>query len=315
MHLEKQLIDSGRRIAVLCGGLSSEREVSLISGRAVADGLRAAGLPVDLFELESNQLPAALDPKIHLVVPVVHGRYGEDGRLSADLDNAGIAYAGCDQASSVLCFDKMASKSIAAALAVPVARGRLLLPEDRVEHAALVELLGEPYVLKPRQDGSSVGLHLVKSEADLETARPDLARTDYLAESYLEGYDLTVGLLGGVAQGVVGVHPKGGLYDYQHKYSAGMSEYEVPALIPEALAQQLRQWSEVLFRICGCRDLARVDFRYGRRGEIILLEINTLPGMTPTSLLPKSCSVMGISFQELVVRWAYFALGRVGGAR
>lgn len=315
MQPEQLLKESGRRLVVLCGGRSSESAVSLVSGRAVASALAGLGLPVQCFELGENRLPAGLDFRNDLVLPVVHGTYGEDGRLSADLERGGFAYAGCDQAASVLCFDKLASKTLAAELGLPVARGCLLIPEEETSHKALSELLGTPYILKPRRDGSSVGLHLVRSGSDFEQARADLTRTDYLAEAYLEGHDLTVGLLGGVAQGVVAVHPDGGLYDYQHKYTQGLSSYEVPALIPEAVARQLRLWSEFIFRGLGCRDLARADFRIGRKGEIIFLEINTLPGMTPTSLLPKSCSVMGLSFPQLVARWAFFALGREGALR
>jgi D-alanine-D-alanine ligase len=303
----------GYRIAVLCGGDSSEREVSLVSGRSVEAAVHALGLPCDCFALDENRLPDALEPSQHLVLPIIHGTYGEDGRLSAELDAGRFAYGGCDQASSVLCFDKLVSKAIAARLGIPVARDVLIFPHKIPTYQELTEALGEPVILKPRRDGSSVGLHLVRTESDFQAAGAGLGRMDYLAESYLEGYDLTVGVLDGKALGVVGVHPDGGLYDYAHKYTHGMSRYDVPAQIEEGLKDQLSAWSCRLFRACGCRDLARVDFRISSEGAVIFLEINTLPGMTPTSLLPKTAQLAGLDFEALVLEWIGFAHDRARG--
>lgn len=300
----------GFRVAVLCGGESSEREVSLVSGRAVEAALESQGLPCDLFTLEKNRLPSGLDPKCHLVLPLIHGTYGEDGRLSAELDAGGFAYGGCDQASSVLCFDKLVSKAIAARLGIPVARDVLIFPDKKPVYAEIAESLGASFILKPRRDGSSVGLHFIRTEGEFTEAVPALSRMDYLAESYMDGHDLTVGVLEGKALGVVGVHPEGGLYDYAHKYTKGMSRYDVPAQIEENLQDQLSAWSCRLFKACGCRDLARVDFRISSKGSVIFLEINTLPGMTPTSLLPKTAQLAGLDFEALVVEWVGFAHDR-----
>ena len=309
----EQVAASGRRVAVLGGGTGSERAVALVSAGAVAAAVERLGLPCDLFDLRANALPEGLDPAVHLVLPLVHGAYGEDGRLSADLDRAGCAYAGCDQAASVLCFDKYACKAIAARLGIPVAADRLLFPDQPVAHAELAAQLGSPCILKPRRDGSSVGLHLVRSADDHAAARDDLAATVYLAEHYIAGCDLTVGVLGGEALGVVAVHPQGGLYDYRHKYTGGLSRYEAPAVVGADLAARLREWSRAAFAACGCRDFARVDFRLGDAGEVAFLEINTLPGMTPTSLLPMSAGCTGIGFDQLVARFIGCALARAGG--
>jgi D-alanine-D-alanine ligase len=298
------------RVAVLCGGAGSEREVSLVSGRAVESAVLKMGLPCDLFSLEENRLPDELDPAHHLVLPIIHGTYGEDGRLSAELDAGGFAYGGCGQAASVLCFDKLVSKAIAARLGIPVARDVVIFSDNVPSYHELCEALGDPLILKPRRDGSSVGLHLVRSEADYRKAGADLARMDYLAEAYMDGYDLTVGILDGKALGVVGVHPEGGLYDYAHKYTQGMSRYDVPAQIDEGLKDRLCAWSCRLFKACGCRDLARVDYRISAKGAVIFLEINTLPGMTPTSLLPKTAQLAGLDFEALVLEWIGFAHDR-----
>jgi D-alanine-D-alanine ligase len=305
------LLERGYRVAILCGGTGTEREVSLVSGNAVKAAADSLGLPCDLFDLKADKLPDALDSATHLVLPLIHGAFGEDGRLSSALDAGGFAYAGCDMASSALCFDKFACKAVAARLGIPVAKDQLLPAGQVVSYSDVSAELGARMILKPRRDGSSVGLHLVNDENAFNESAGDMACTDYLAEAFLDGYDLTVGILGETAMGVVSVHPDGGLYDYRHKYTAGLTRYEVPAKIPDSRAAQLRDWSVKLFKACGCRDLARVDFRLGPEGELIFLEINTLPGMTSTSLLPKSASCTGMDFSHLVLVWIGFALDRM----
>jgi len=314
MDVCERIASGGYRVAVLCGGSGSERAVSLVSGRAVAGTLSERGVPTDLLEMEKDALPDGLSRSTHLILPIVHGTYGEDGRLSADLDRGGFLYAGCEQAASVVCFDKLACKAIAAHLGLPMAKDRYLPQGDAPAFDEMSVALGLPFILKPRWDGSSVGLHLVRDAAQYEAAMADLARTDYLAEEYLDGYDLTVGVLGGQPLGVVGVRPKGGLYDYAHKYTSGMSEYEVPARLEARLVTQLQEWTRLIFQACGCRDLARVDYRIGHDGRLVFLEVNTLPGMTSTSLLPKSAQCKGMSFHDLVLNWVQFALDRAGGA-
>ena len=313
MEWPDQFTKAGCRVAVLSGGSSSERDVSLVSGKAVIDALEQSGIPCELFELKENSLPSELDPSVHLVLPIVHGSYGEDGCLSADLERYGFAYVGCDQASSVLCFDKLACKAIAARIGLPVAPDRLLVPGEKISFEDLQMDLGPTIILKPRRDGSSVGLHLVRDLDQFVTAGADLEQAEYLAESYIEGCDLTVGIIWGKAMGVVGVYPEGGLYDYDHKYTTGMSRYEVPADLPMELASQLRDWSLGIFKACNCRDMARVDFRMGLDNIPVFLEVNTLPGMTATSLLPKSAECFGVSFKALVETLAGYGFQRMKG--
>ena len=310
MSLLQDIKESGKRVTVLCGGDSSEREVSIVSGKSVAMAIESMGLPFKRVELQENRLPPGLDPDMDLILPVIHGRYGEDGRLSAELDEKGFAYAGCQQLASAICYDKLASKSIAARLGVPVAPERQVYPESVPEFSTLADQLGTPFILKPRFDGSSVGLHLVETKEAYGNAKADLRNADYMAEAYIEGIDLTVGILGREAMGVVAILPKGGLYDYEHKYTSGMSEYQAPANIDSDLANRMRQWSNHIFRSFCCRDFARVDFRMKPSGEVFFLEINTIPGMTPTSLLPKSVQCSGISFADLVLAWVGFAYNR-----
>jgi D-alanine-D-alanine ligase len=310
MNLKDRLQSDNRRIAILSGGESSEREVSLVSGKAVFDALIAQGFPCDLFALERNELPDGLSPNVHVVLPVIHGTYGEDGKLSAELDAGGYIYGGSDQAASVICFDKLVTKALAGRLGIPVADDLILNPGAAMEYRQVADILGDTFILKPRRDGSSVGLHLIQDEQGYDSAVPDMQRMEYIAEAYLDGIDLTVGVLGGEPLGVVAVRPKGGLYDYEHKYTSGMSEYEFPARIDPVVAGQLQAWAKLIHDACGCRDIARVDFRMGNQGELIFLETNTLPGMTPTSLLPKSAQCEGLSFEDVISRWVEAALNR-----
>lgn len=307
--LEKALA-SGVRIAVLCGGSGGEREVSLASGNAVAQALEARGIAHRLVVLEGNELPDDLDPGREWVLPVVHGTYGEDGRLSAELEARGFVFGGSAQAASSLCFDKWACKAAAARLQIPVAADRLLHPVHRPDFDDLVRHLGHPIILKPRFEGSSVGLFRVDTAAQYEAAAGSLRQRIYLAESMVDGVDVTVGLLNGKALGVVAIYAEGGLYDYEHKYTPGKSRYEAPAPIPAQLTGQLCRWAEILDGVCGCRDVARVDFRLTPDGQAVFLEVNTIPGMTETSLLPKAASVAGMSFEDLVVAWVERMAGR-----
>lgn len=298
------------RIAVLSGGDSSERAVSLVSGKAVCKAVGELGIPCRLFELETNVLPAALDPAVHLVLPLIHGTYGEDGRLSAALAGGGFAYGGCDHAASALCFDKLACKAVAEKAGLRGAPDATLHPDRPAGFRELSARFEGPFILKPRRDGSSVGLHRVQTEDQFEAAGPDLAKTEYLAEAFHEGIDLTVGILGNEALGVVAVYPEGGLYDYRHKYTSGLTRYEAPADIGDDIRERLFRESMEIYHLCGCRDLARVDFRLGSDGVPLFLEINTIPGMTPTSLLPKAAACAGISFTGLIDRWIGFVLHR-----
>ncbi|MFO7725050.1 MAG: D-alanine--D-alanine ligase [Oceanipulchritudo sp.] len=311
MDSVREIRKRGYRVALLSGGGGSEHEVSLLSGQSVQRALETLGIPCESHILERPALPQSLRPDRHLVLPLIHGCYGEDGRLSAELKAGGFAYAGSDQAASVLCFDKLACKAIAAHAGLPVARDHLLRRGTPLPYAAVREHLREPMILKPRCDGSSVGLFIVDSEETYRKAVKAVASADYLAEDYIEGIDLTVGILDGEPLGVVAVHPEGGLYDYAHKYTSGLTRYDVPARIDEPLREELHRWSRKLFAICGCRDFGRIDFRLGAEGTVVFLEINTLPGMTPTSLLPKTASCSGIGFEELVHRFVACALGRM----
>lgn len=285
-------------IAVLCGGTSSEREVSLGSGKAVAQAM-AFSHPTEKFVVDAEALPAGLDPQRHVVCSTLHGTFGEDGGMQRLLEGAGFSFAGCDAAASNLCFDKWRTRQTVSAMGVRVAPGRYFNAAHKPTAAELARELGEQIVFKPNRQGSSVGLQIVTSRAGLDIAVGSLRQGDWIAERRIVGRELTVGLLRGRAMGVVEIVPKSGVFDYLSKYTKGLTEYFAPAQISEEIAAEARRLSEMAFSACGCRDYARADFMLSHEGELYLLEINTLPGMKETSLLPMSARCVGLDFNAL----------------
>ena len=285
-------------IAVLCGGTSAEREVSLASGKAVAQAM-AYSYPTQLFLLDQDALPAGIDPSTHVACIVQPGTFGEDGGMQRLLEAAGFAYSSADARSSELCFDKWRTRLAVSAMGVPVAPGRCFVANAKPTAAALSAELGDQVVLKPNRQGSSVGLQIVSSKVGLEIALGGIRSGEWIAEERILGRELTVGLLRGRAMGVVEIVPKSGVFDYTSKYTKGLTEYFAPAQISEELATLVRAHAETAFAACGCRDYARIDFMLSNEGELYLLEINTLPGMKETSLLPMSARCVGLDFIAL----------------
>lgn len=286
-------------IAVLCGGTSSEKEVSVGSGKASAAAL-ARSFPTRLFVIEQDALPAGLDPRQHVVFSTLHGTFGEDGGMQRLLDEAGVAYAGCDATGSAVCFNKALTKERAAAAGVRVCDGLCFEAAQAPSADAIVAKLGEKLVMKPNANGSSVGLRIIDRRAELEDALSTLSPGGWLVERRVFGRELTVGVLNGRAMGVVEVVPKSGTFDFTSKYTKGLTEYHAPADLPEAIAAQARSMAEAAFKACGCRDYARMDFMLSQESALFLLEINTLPGMKDTSLLPMSARCVGLDYTALV---------------
>jgi D-alanine-D-alanine ligase len=291
------------RITVLAGGVSAEREVSLGSGAASAAAL-ARHWPTRLLDVTDAALPAGLDPAQDVVFSTLHGTFGEDGGMQRLLDAAGIIYAGCDAAASELTMNKAATKRAAAGAGVRVAPDKLftIAPgTPRPEADELVAALrSENIVLKPNAEGSSVGLALPEGRVALAAALAALTPGSWLAEPRLVGRELSVGVVGGRALGVVEIRPRSGVYDFASKYTKGATEYLAPAPLDEATTGAVKNAAERAFAACGCRDYARVDFILISSSEFYLLEINTLPGMKETSLLPMSARCLELDFTALV---------------
>lgn len=286
------------RIIVLSGGVGAERDVSLKSGQSLADALESVG-QVDLIDLVETTLPPEMDPRSQVVFPIIHGTFGEDGTLQALLEEAGFAYAGCDSKSSRLCMHKGKSKDLVSEAGVRVARDIRFHEPREVSAEDTVEELGNDLVVKPVDQGSSVALHICRGAKELGTVLGDLSHGEWMIEQRIIGREVTIGLLDGVPLGVVEVIPEGGVYDYKRKYSAGATEYRYPAVIDLEVEEEIKEFAKLSFSICGCRDFARVDFMISEDGNPYFLEVNTLPGLTTTSLLPKSASCSGYDFQKL----------------
>jgi D-alanine-D-alanine ligase len=300
-------------IAVFAGGTSAEREVSLGSGRACAIAL-ARSFPTRLFQIDANALPAGLDPAKHIVFSTLHGTFGEDGGMQSLLDQAGIHYAGCDAASSALTMDKTRTKQAAAARGVPIVPGIRFEAGAKPAPDAIIAQLGENLVVKPNAEGSSVGLGLPTNRRELAAKLDSITNGTWLVERRVVGRELSVGVLRGKAMGIVEIRPKSGVYDYSSKYTKGMTEYLAPAPIDAATTAAVQAAAETAFAACGCRDYARVDFMFSAQTGLYLLEINTLPGMKETSLLPMSARCAGLDFTALVRELVLPALQRFQGA-
>ncbi|MEM8867115.1 MAG: D-alanine--D-alanine ligase [Verrucomicrobiota bacterium] len=295
-------------IVVLYGGVGPEREVSLESGKAIAAAL-SENFKVELCLLEAEAIPPEIDPSRSVVFPALHGTFGEDGRLQAMLDAAGIIYCGSDPASSQLCMQKERTKQLAKALQVPIIEGMVFdgaavpLADD------VIAQLGTSLVVKPADQGSSVGLSMTEHRSELGVALSQIHDGAWMVERRVRGRELTVGLLKGAAMGVVEILSSSGVYDYQAKYTPGSSEYRFPADLSPKLEAQVKAHAETMFDACGCRDFARIDFLLDGE-QPYLLEANTLPGLTATSLLPKSASCVGLDFEALAVELVRPALAR-----
>jgi D-alanine-D-alanine ligase len=306
------------KIAVLMGGDSSEREISLMTGQAVAAGLRRAGHEVELVDIPSVGAVLDLDVirEVDVVFPALHGGEGEDGHLQAVLDVMKISYALSGAAASALAMDKSSSKRVMRAAGIPTP-GWLQVTWDRRQDADTLERifqraasdLGFPLVIKLNGAGSSVGVEIVQEpgrfkEAFLNVAGAasddqSFAELDILLEKFIPGRELTAAIFLGRRLPLLEIQPAEGFYDYSNKYTVGASEYLVPAPVHSPLYEQISADALRVFELIGCRGLARVDFRLDG-DDYNCLEINTIPGMTETSLVPKAAAAVGIGFEHLV---------------
>jgi D-alanine-D-alanine ligase len=291
------------RVAVLYGGISAEREVSLSSGRQVIAALREAGfdvLPVIVGE-DLRETLAALDPKPDVVFNALHGRFGEDGAIQGVLDWMGIPYTHSGVRASALAMDKVAAKAIFASVGLPIARHRVVT----VEELEAADPLPRPYVIKPQNEGSSVGVEIIYTG---DNRRAEIARSwrygrTALAEEYIPGRELTVSVMGDRALAVTEIAASHAFYDYESKYADGGSKHVIPAKVPSEITVQAMDVALRAHTALGCAGASRSDFRYddteGSPGRLVLLEVNTQPGLTPTSLLPEQAAFLGIGFPAL----------------
>ncbi len=293
-----------KHVAVLMGGWSAEREVSLRSGKACADALSRIGYRVTPIDAGRDVAAVLTAVKPDVALNVLHGRPGEDGTLQGVLEVLGIPYSHSGVLASAVAMHKGYAKAIFRAAGIPVAEDLIV---SRIE-AAERHLMSPPYVIKPMAEGSSVGVFIVTEEhphPPQELYRDDWAFGEQiLIERYIPGKELTCAVLGDRALDVIDIVPTTQFYDYEAKYAAGGSRHVLPAQILLNVYQEVRRLSLAAHNALGCRGVSRADFRYDDRGtgELVCLEINTQPGMTETSLVPELAAYAGITFDELV-RW------------
>lgn len=295
----------GPVIAVFLGGPSAEREVSLRSGAAVATALRSRGHAVVEIDPSGDwTLPA----EVGVVFLALHGTYGEDGTVQAELERRGVPYTGCGVDASRIAFDKVETKRRMLAAGVPTARFTTVTRADAPWPAGWAP----PVVLKPVRQGSSVGLRFVDRTDDWPEALAAALGFDdaVLVEERIQGREVTVGILEDRALPLVEVRPRSGAYDYQSKYTKGATEYLCPAPFDAAVTARLQAAGLAAFRAVGGRDYARVDVMVGPGGAPVVLEVNTLPGMTETSLLPMAARAAGLDFAALCERMVELAWAR-----
>jgi D-alanine-D-alanine ligase len=285
------------------GGPGKERDVSLRSGAAVANALRAAGARVEEIDVTTPEitLPASVD----LAFNIIHGTFGEDGQLQSILHEKGIPYTGEGIEGSRTAFDKILSKEAFDRAGVPTSKWEKI----RKGKAPSLPL---PYVVKAPRQGSSVGVHIIRDAAALPAALDDCFQygDEVLVESFFAGRELTVGIIGGEALPVVEIVPRDGFYDYDHKYTSGASEYFVPAPLTDAESSNVQATARAAHRALGLEVYSRVDILLASDGSMSVLEINTIPGMTELSLLPKAAAVAGLDFPSLCEEIAGLSLAK-----
>jgi D-alanine-D-alanine ligase len=295
-----------QHVAVLMGGWSAEREVSLRSGKACADALERQGFRVTRIDVDRNVAAALGAAKPDVALNLLHGRPGEDGAIQGLLEVLGIPYSHSGVLASALAMQKDRAKVVMQAAGVPVPEGRVV---NRLE-AARTHAMARPYVIKPVSEGSSVGVFIVTEAHEhppQELTRPDWTfGEEVLVETFIAGKELTCAVIGDKALDVIEIVPTVRFYDYEAKYAPGGSKHLLPAPVKPNVYQETRRLALLAHRALGCRGVSRADFRYDERRQgtdgLVCLEVNTQPGMTETSLVPELAAYAGIAFEELV-RW------------
>jgi D-alanine-D-alanine ligase len=292
-------------VAVLMGGWNSEREVSLRSGEAAYEALIKLGykaVKIDFSRDVFNQIQAI---KPDVIFNALHGQYGEDGRIQGFLDILNIPYTHSGIVASAICMDKILSRKICEISGVKTPTYGILKKGFIAENSKIINEIGKPFVIKPINEGSSVGVEVILADMNFDLAEYEWKYGDeIIIEKYLAGQEIQVAIIDNKALGAIEVRPHGLFYDYKCKYTAGMTDYIMPAEISEEKYREVLNLAERCHKVIGCSGVSRIDFilnnKNGGDNNFYLLEVNTHPGFTPTSLVPKIAKHVGISFDDIV---------------
>jgi D-alanine-D-alanine ligase len=290
------------KVAVLLGGRSAEREISLESGKAVLDALRRCGVDAHPFDPSEQHMDVLLQQGYARAHIALHGRYGEDGTVQGALELLGLPYTGSGVLASALAMDKWRAKLLWQAAGINTPRHILL--NEQSDFEAVVKELGLPLIVKPSREGSTIGLSKVREAGEVAAAWRLAARHDamVLAEQFIEGTELTASILGEVALPLVRIQTEGDLYDYEAKYLSDKTQYFCPSGVSAEQERIIREQALQAHRLLGCEGWGRVDLILDKSGTPYFLEANTSPGMTTHSLVPMAAKAAGISFDELVLK-------------
>lgn len=299
------------KVLVIYGGESSEREVSLKTGQGVYDALRKIGYKSELFDFKRNKILDLIDriTNADVIYIALHGKDGEDGKIQGLISMLGKPFVGSNESASSLAMNKFLTKQIVSTAGVPIAKSIKIASNHNIKRKTreILDNFNFPLVVKPNKEGSSFGLSLVKTQSDLEPAINKALNYDneIIVEDYIKGREFTVSIIENqnevISLPIIEIIPKNEFYDYESKYIEGGSTFNCPAKISTSLEKKLKNYAIRAHKLIGCKDYSRVDFIVDEKNlEPYLLEINTLPGMTPTSLLPQAAKAFGYSYEKLV---------------
>ncbi len=290
------------KVAVLLGGKSAEREVSLMSGGAVLEALRRGGVDAHGFDPQLRGFDQLIAEHFDRAFIALHGRYGEDGTMQGALEQIGLPYTGSGVMASALAMDKWRTKLIWQQVGIPTPASLLVNKSSDVD--AVVKQLGLPLIVKPVHEGSTIGLTKVTHSDQMRAAIDAALQHDayVLAETFIQGKELTASILGEQVLPLIHIVPAGEMYDYNAKYVSDQTKYHCPSGLPAALEAKIQGIALQAFKIVGCRGWGRVDVMLDAQDNPWLLEVNTSPGMTSHSLVPMAAKAAGISFDQLVLR-------------
>ncbi len=293
----------GKKIGVLMGGVTKEREISLRTGNAISASLKRMGHNVADIDVGSDIVDRLKAESVDVAFIALHGKFGEDGCIQGLLEMMRIPYTGGGVMGSSVGMDKIVCDMVAMQLGIPTPRELAFnIKEESVESFIGRLTIPVPLIVKPSREGSTINMTIVKSSDELPRAINAAAGSDdkIIVQEYLAGKEITVGLLNGRALPPLEIAPKSGFYDYASKYTKGATEYIIPARISSKAAERIQEWSVAVFGALDCSGTARCDYIVGENDRAFFLEINTIPGMTELSLVPKAAAHIGISFDQLV---------------